>query len=58
MYNFTKNYRNRLIGMSRVDVIREQKKKKISVDTNSRMIIILLIFLFNKKKLSLIKSNK
>lgn len=28
MYNFTKNYRSRLIGMSRVDVIHEQKKKK------------------------------
>jgi len=55
MHNFSKNYRSRLIGMSRVGVIREQqKKKKISVDTNSKMIIILL-FLFNKKKLSLIK---
>jgi len=54
MHNFSKNYRSRLIGMSWVGVIREQQKKKISVDTNSQMIIILL-FLFNKKKLSLIK---
>lgn len=30
MYNFTKNYRSRLIGMSRVGVIREQKKKNLS----------------------------
>jgi len=28
MYNFSKNYRIRLIGMSRVGVIFEQKKKK------------------------------
>lgn len=28
MYNFSKNYRSRLIGMSRVGVIREQQEKK------------------------------
>lgn len=54
MHNFSKNYRSRLIGMSRVGVIREQQKKNLSRYYNSQMIIILL-FLFNKKKLSLIK---
>jgi len=30
MHNFSKNYRSRLIGMSRVGVIHEQQKKNLS----------------------------
>lgn len=33
MHNFSKNYRRRLIGMSRVGVIREQQKKSQSIQT-------------------------
>ena len=30
MHNFSKNYRSRLIGMSRIGLIREQQKKNLS----------------------------